>query len=110
MALQGNRSPERRRSGRMGVSKGMWVSWYTDGPRSVSRVRDLSAGGVFVCTTTAVAIGTPMQMLFSLPEGELRLQGIVRHVVAGQGVGVEFARIATADTERLQELLRRIAR
>lgn len=110
MALQGNRTPDRRRSGRTGVSKGIWVSWHTDGSRNVSRVRDLGAGGVFVCTTTSVAIGTPMQMLFALPEGELRLQGIVRHVVAGEGLGVEFARIAAADAERLQELLRRIAR
>ena len=110
MAMKGNRSPDRRRSGRTGLPKGMWVSWHTDGSRNVSRVRDLSAGGVFICTATPISIGTPMQMLFSLPEGEMRAQGVVRHIVEGEGLGVEFARIGTADTERLQELLRRIAR
>jgi len=103
-------SKDIRRSTRVAVSRGIWVSWRVDGPSSVSRVRDLSLGGVFILTTTVVPPGTTVQMLFSLPEGEMRLQGIVRYAEAEKGVGIEFTRVGTADGARLRELLRRISR
>jgi hypothetical protein len=104
------RSKENRRSARIAVSKGMWVSWHASGPRNVSRVRDLSAGGVFISTTTIVPVGTVLQMLFALTEGEMRMHGVVRYAEADKGMGVEFTRMGTADRARLQELLRRLNR
>ena len=104
------RSKENRRNARVAVSKGMWVSWHASGPRNVSRVRDLSVGGAFISTTTIVPVGTVLQMLFSLPEGELRMDGVVRYAEAEKGMGVEFTRMGTADRARLQELLRRLNR
>ncbi len=103
-------SKDTRRSTRVAVSRGIWVSWRVDGPSSVSRVRDLSLGGVFILTTAQVPVGTAVQMLFALPEGEIRLQGIVRYAEADKGVGVEFMHVGTADSARLRELLRRISR
>lgn len=105
-----SRSQENRRNARIAVSKGMWVSWHASGPRNVSRVHDLSAGGVFICTATPVPVGTIVQMLFALPEGEIRMHGIVRYADADKGIGVEFTRMGTADRARLQELLRRLNR
>jgi hypothetical protein len=99
---------ESRRSARVEVSKGIWVSWQTDGPRNVSRVRDLSAGGVFVSTPTPAAVGAALKLLFSLPEGEVRMQGVVRYADPKRGMGVEFTRMGTGDSARLQELLRRL--
>jgi hypothetical protein len=108
------RSKENRRSARITVSKGMWVSWHASGPRNasrnVSRVRDLSAGGVFISTATAVPVGTVLHLLFALPEGEMRMNGVVRYADTGKGIGVEFTRMGTADRARLQELLRRLNR
>lgn len=103
-------SKDVRRSTRIAVSRGIWVSWRVDGPSSVSRVRDLSLGGVFILTTTVVPPGTAVHMLFSLPEGEMRLQGTVRYGEADKGFGVEFMKVGTADGARLRELLRRISR
>ena len=103
-------SKDARRSPRIAVSKGIWVSWRVDGPSSVSRVRDLSLGGVFILTTAQVLVGTVLHMLFALPEGEMRLQGVVRYAEADKGVGVEFTRVDTAEGARLRELLRRISR
>lgn len=103
-------SKDARRSSRIAVSKGIWVSWRVDGPSSVSRVRDLSLGGVFILTTAQVPVGTVLQMLFALPEGEMRLQGVVRYAEADKGVGVEFTRVDMAEGARLRELLRRISR
>jgi PilZ domain len=104
------RSRENRRSARTPVSKGIWVAWQTSGPRNVSRVRDLSAGGVFICTPLPVPIGAEVEMLFALPEGESRLKGIVRYADGNKGIGVEFTKMGAGDRARLQELLRRLNR
>jgi len=101
---------ENRRTTRIAVSKGLWVAWHADGPRYVSRVRDLSAGGVFIQTTVAVAIGTALEMLFALPEGETRIEGIVRYAGGKNGLGVEFTNMGNADRVRVDQLLRRLIR
>ncbi|HTZ73745.1 MAG TPA: PilZ domain-containing protein [Candidatus Aquilonibacter sp.] len=102
------RERENRRSPRVEVSKGVWVAWRTDGSPSVSRVRDLSAGGVFISTNSPLSQGASVQLLFSLPEGEVRVEGIVRYAQKGSGMGVEFVRMGMADRARLQELIRRL--
>lgn len=101
-------SKDNRRDARIPVSQGIWVAWSAGGPRIVSRVRDLSAGGVFVSTRDPVAVGTTIQMLFSLPEGEIRVQGIARFSADGRGFGVEFTQMGPADRARLLDLLRRL--
>lgn len=101
---------ENRKTARVAVSKGVWVAWQAGGPRNVSRVRDLSAGGVFISTALNVPIGAAVEMLFALPEGEARFHGIVRYADGKNGIGVEFTKMGTADRARLQELLRRLNR
>jgi hypothetical protein len=99
---------ENRRAPRVEVSRGIWVAWRTEGSPSVSRVRDLSVGGVFVSTTPPPPNGTPVHLLFSLPEGEVRIDGSVRYSQEGVGMGVEFTQMGAADRARLQELIRRL--
>jgi hypothetical protein len=102
---------ENRRTARVAVSKGLWVAWQAaDGPRNISRVRDLSAGGAFIQTTIPVAIGTCVEMLFALPEGETRVDGIVRYADGKSGIGVEFTTMGAGDRARVQQLLRRLNR
>jgi hypothetical protein len=101
---------ENRKAARVVVSKGVWVAWRAGGPRHVSRLRDLSTGGVFISTTVSVPIGAAVEMLFALPEGEARIHGIVRYADGKSGVGVEFTRMGEVDRARFQELLRRLNR
>jgi hypothetical protein len=101
---------ENRRAARVAVAKGLWVAWQGEGSRNVSRVRDLSAGGAFIQTPLAVEVGTELEMLFALPEGEARINGVVRYVDGRNGIGVEFTSMGTGDRARLQELLRRLKR
>jgi hypothetical protein len=104
-------SKENRRSARIQVTKGVWVAWQKPkGSRNVSRVRDVSAGGVFISTTAAVPVGTTLEMLFALPEGETRVTGVVRYSDPAKGFGVEFTDMGAGDRARLQELLRRLNR
>ncbi len=102
------RTRENRRNPRTEVSKGFWVSWQTTGASAVSRVRDLSIGGVFISTTTPPPIGTAVKLLFALPEGEVRIEGIVRYAESKKGMGVEFTRMGTGDGARLRQLMRRL--
>jgi len=108
--MTGPGGKENRRTARVAVSKGVWVAWKTGGPRNVSRVRDLSAGGVFISTALNIPMGTAVELLFALPEGEARIHGIVRYADGKNGIGVEFTHMGTADRARLQELLRRLNR
>jgi hypothetical protein len=101
---------ENRRTARVAVSRGLWVAWQADGPRHVSRVRDLSAGGVFIQTNVAVPIGSELELLFALPEGETRVDGIVRYVDGTNGIGVEFTTMGSGDRARVDQLLRRLKR
>lgn len=105
---------DNRRDARIAVAQGMWVAWMAgesrSGPRKVSRIRDLSAGGAFISTNASLAVGSAVQLLFALPEGEMRIHAIVRYADKEKGIGVEFTRMGTADRARLQELLRRLKR
>jgi hypothetical protein len=102
---------ENRKTPRVAVSQGIWVAWQrTKGQRNVSRVSDLSTGGVFIATSISPPVGTKIDMLFALQEGEMRIHGIVRYASSGKGIGVEFTNMGTGDRARLQELLRRLNR
>ena len=102
------RSRDNRASPRIAVSAGVWVSWHTTGSRSVSRVRDLSVGGAFVASDAPPAIGTPINLLFALPEGEIRIKGLVRYRREKEGMGVEFTTMGSGARARLLEFLRRL--
>jgi len=102
------KSHERRRSPRVAVSAGLWVSWHTSGVRRVSRVRDLSEGGAFISEDAPPPVGTPIHLLFALPEGEIQVEGMVRFQHEKDGMGVQFWRMSDGARVRLQELLRRL--
>ncbi|HTR48583.1 MAG TPA: PilZ domain-containing protein [Verrucomicrobiae bacterium] len=109
MTQQG--SKENRRSARIPVSKGVWVAWQLPkGKRNVSRVQDVSAGGVFIATNANVPVDAVVEMLFALPEGETRVQGVVRYADPTRGIGVEFTGMGAGDRARLREMLRRLSR
>jgi hypothetical protein len=89
------------------VSEPLSVTWRSDGPSRVSIVRDLSISGIFVCTERPLKRGARIQLLFSLPGGGVRVDGVVRHTLPGQGMGVEFTYVARRDYTRMREVIRR---
>jgi hypothetical protein len=96
---------EKRRSPRVELPKGMWVAWQGSDQRFVSRVSDLSIGGVFIPTENLPPVGTLVRLTFELPEGEVYAPAIVRHTVVGRGMGVEFAAADDGDLVRILQLL-----
>lgn len=90
------------------LPKGMWVAWQAGADRTVSRVKSLSLGGVFITTPNPPPVGTLVRLLFEVPGGEVRSRGIVKRSVRGQGMGIQFSHMGHDDRARLHQLLNRL--
>jgi hypothetical protein len=106
MSKQGSKAD--RRHQRVATPKGVWVAWQQDKQQSVSRVRDLNVGGLFIATPTPLATGSVVSVLMSVPEGEIRGKATVRNLIPGEGMGVQFTEISTENQVRLDKLVARL--
>ena len=97
-----------RRHQRVATPKGVWVAWQDGIRQNVSRVRDLNLGGLFIDTPEPPTLGTEINILLSVPEGEIRSKAVVRNVADGKGMGIEFLNISQQDFERLDKLVTRL--
>ena len=84
------------------------VYWSTGGKSDLLRVRNLSLGGMFVETRNPQAVGSTAQIDFLVEEGQIRTKGVVRHVKASSGMGLQFTAGAHEDRPRLAALLTRL--
>ncbi len=100
----------KRRDPRIPTPQGIWVSWHASGQQSVSRVRELNFGGLFVTTPNPPPVGTLLTLLLSVLEGEIRTRAVVRDATPGQGMGVEFTEMGQEAALRLQTLIARLLR
>lgn len=96
---------EKRLSPRVELPKGVWVAWQGSGQRFVSRVCDLSIGGVFIPTADLPPVGTAVKLIFELPDGDVHAPAVVRHTMVGRGMGVEFAAMDDDNLARIHQLL-----
>ncbi len=103
-------SPPKRRYPRIAIAKGLCVAWHGGGQRTVSRIRTLGMGGVFIYTPTPPGVGTIVKMIFEIPGGEVRARAMVRSVELGQGMGVEFTGMTHEHRAWLHQLLNRLLR
>jgi hypothetical protein len=101
---------ETRRHERISLPKGMSVTWYGGGQQQVSRVKTLSMGGVFVCGSITMRVGTDLTLVFEVPGGMILAEAVVRNVVPGEGMGVEFTKMNAQSRVLLEGLLTRLLR
>ena len=106
MSEEGTR--EKRRHARAEIPKGMWVAWEGSGQRLVSRVFDLSLGGVFIPTPEPPPVGTSIKLVFEMSGRDIRARAIVRHRVSS-GMGVEFVAMGYEERGILVRLLKGLA-
>lgn len=101
-----------RRFPRIATPHGLWVAWQRDGAagaeQTVSRVRDLNIGGLYILTNQPLPAGEKLTVLFSVAEGEIRGSAVVRNQVAGDGMGVEFGELTAENSVRLETLVTRL--
>lgn len=76
----------------------------------MSRVRTLGMGGVFLSASLVRVVGTPLRVVFTVPEGIVQAEGVVRNISPGEGMGVEFTRMDSCDRDLLERLMTRLLR
>lgn len=100
--------PSRRLSLRIELPPGTWVYWLCDGRAELSLVQNLSLGGVFLNTPKTRPIDSRAEIHFCDHEGQIRTEGIVRHVVPERGLGLRFTTINEADRPYFIRLIDRL--
>jgi PilZ domain len=99
---------ERRKNQRILTPTGLWVSCKFDDRRATLRVQDFSAAGALLVTEEAIPVGTRLELLFSVPEGEIRTLGVVRSFTQGRGIGVEFVSMEANAFDLILKLVKRL--
>src|SRR6266849_10308664 len=98
----------RRLASRVATPEGVWVYWRCNGMDEVSRVRDLSVGGLFIAAPSPRPVGMKARLDFLVQEGQIRTEAIVRHVEPGNGLGLKFTAVTEQDSPHLAALLTRL--
>jgi len=99
---------ERRKNQRIPTPTGLWVSCKFDDRRTTLRVQDFSVSGALLVTEEAIPVGTRLELLFSVPEGEIRVLAVVRSFTLGRGIGVEFVAMESNAFNLVLKLVKRL--
>src|SRR5690349_22689160 len=107
-ALRSLAFPSRRLTSRIPAPEDVWVVWKCQGREDVSRVKDMSMGGLFIETLQPKAEGVMARLDFLVQEGQIRADAVVRHTNAGAGLGLKFIALSEQDRPKLAALLTRL--
>lgn len=99
--------PSRRFSTRFETSQDVWVYWNCRGRDDLSRVRNMSAGGLFLETKARIPVGVMSALHFLVPEGKIRADALVLRTEPHRGVGLKFIEVKAEDRKNLEALFRR---
>jgi hypothetical protein len=70
-------SQSRRLTSRVETPANVWVDWRRAGREDISRVRNMSLGGLFIETLASRALGSIVKLEFLVQEGQIRADGVV---------------------------------
>ena len=74
----------------------------------MSRVKNLSVGGLFIETSKLERVGATAHLHFLVDEGEIRADAIVQHVTLDGGLGLKFHAVSERDRPNLAALITRL--
>jgi PilZ domain len=94
-------APDQRRYPRVKPPQSVVVAWQAGTRRGVSFVDNICVGGLFVRTKESIPLRSLIQILLDLPVGQVRARAIVRRVLEGRGIAVEFIAMDPSDRARL---------
>jgi len=100
--------PSRRRTKRYETPLGIWVLWRCGKVEDMSRVRDVSVGGLFIETLKVCPLETSIDLHFLVEDGEIRATATVRYVSEGRGMGLQFKTVRSEDQERFSAMIKRL--
>ena len=84
------------------------VEAEAEGHSFLAVTQDVSSGGMRIATANPVPVGQTLQLVFVLPgtERKIRVRAVVRHVVEGTAMGLQFLDISPEDKATLRDFLR----
>lgn len=97
---------ERRRQLRYACKINVVIGWGSNMLSGIAR--DLSAEGMFVETRDPLWLRAEFTARLSLPE-PIEVDCVVKRVVPGQGMGVQFKDLPEAEQEQVDILVRKLA-
>jgi PilZ domain-containing protein len=68
----------------------------------------ISLGGVFIHTPEPPPVGSMINMLLDMQNGDVRARAVVRRVAPNKGMGIEFISMTPEDRARLNKQLQQI--
>jgi hypothetical protein len=86
----------------------VWVYWRCDGYDDLSRVHNISLGGLFILAPKPKAAGITANIEFLVQEGQVRADAVVRHAMPGRGIGLKFKAVKEEDRAHLASLINRL--
>jgi hypothetical protein len=86
----------------------VWVDWRCAGHEDISRVGNMSLGGLFIETRTLKGLGSTVKLEFLVEEGQIRADGVVKRVYPGRGLALKFTAVSEQDRPRLAKLMVRL--
>jgi hypothetical protein len=108
---QSIRTPFPRQTTRMETPKGVWVVWGRDQRgrlEDTSRVRNLSAAGLFIETRKTCPVGSTVALDFLVEDGSIRATASVRHLIPRVGMGLKFQTIRGDDQAHFVKMITRL--
>ncbi len=106
--LQQSLFHSRRFYSRVEAHEGVWVDWCCAGREDVSRVRNMSLGGLFLETHSSSGVGSTAKLEFLVQEGQIRADTTVRRLEPGRGLAMKFTAVREEDRPRLEALMKRL--
>ena len=102
-------SYSRRSASRIESVEGVYVYWSCNGRDDLSRVTDLSIGGMFLeVAKPRAAIGNTTKLYFLVSEGSIRADAVIRYILPGEGVGLKLTALPEEDRARFASLVKRL--
>jgi hypothetical protein len=99
-----------RRHQRISLPKGMTAAWHGGGFQQVSRVKTLNSGGLSLSASITRPVGTSLTLVFEVPGGVVNAEAVVRNVLPGKEMGLEFTSMGPQARALLDDLLKRLLR
>jgi len=94
-----------RKYARVKLEKTKIVAWEHLGARTVSTVRVLGLGGLFISTPVPPPTGDYIKLVFAVPDGDVRARALVCDSRFGEGMGIQFVAMGFEARARLSRLL-----
>jgi hypothetical protein len=107
--MPSGQNPSRRFTSRVAGLSDLWAFWNCKKHDGLSRVLDLSVGGLCLSIEKSerIVVGEKVHFNFLVPEGQIRADASVQHVQP-ERLGLKFIAISEQDHTHLTALMTRL--